>query len=199
MGLAVSTRHHIIAGMVPHITVSVLLRSARRVAGAILLGILVLAGMGAAVVAQAGREETTRAETVVLMLDGAEDGQAARVDRTVRLYLDGRISRIVLAGSETLPAHETLVARGVLQDKLAEVQVPTQIDQFTAVRQVVQESRMTDLMLIAEPVETLRLLKIARDQGLNFQSAPVGADSAISLRDVVDEVGRYLAYCFVGR
>jgi len=185
--------------MVPHITVSVLLRSARRVAGAILLGALALAGMGAAVVAQAGREETTRAETVVLMLDGAEDGQAARVDRTVRLYLDGRISRIVLAGSETLPAHETLVARGVLQDKLAEVQVPTQIDQLTAVRQVVQESRMTDLMLIAEPVETLRLLKIARDQGLNFQSAPVGADSAISLRDVVDEVGRYLTYCFVGR
>jgi hypothetical protein len=199
MGLAVSTRHHIIASMVPHITVSVLLRSARRVVGAILLGLLALAGMGAAVVAQAGREETTRAETVVLMLDGAEDGQAARVDRTVRLYLDGRISRIVLAGSETLPAHETLVARGVLQDKLAEVQVPTQIDQLTAVRQVVQESRMTDLMLIAEPVETLRLLKIARDQGLNFQSAPVGADSAISLRDVVDEVGRYLAYCFVGR
>ncbi len=199
MGLAVSTRHHIIADMVPHITVSVLLRSARRVAGAILLGSLVLAGMGSAVVAQAGREETTHAETVVLMLDGAEDDQAARVNRTVRLYLDGRISRIVLAGSETRPAHDALVARGVLQDKLAEVRVPTQIDQITAVRQVVQESRMTDVMLIAEPVETLRLLKIARDQGLDFHSAPVGADSAISLRDVVDEVGRYLAYCFVGR
>ncbi len=199
MRLAVSTRHHIIAGMVPHITVSVLLRSARRVAGAILLGLLVLAGIGAAVVAQAGREETTRAETVVLMLDGPEDDQAARVDWTVRLYLDGRISRVVLAGSETLPAHDVLVARGVLQDKLAEVRMPTQIDQISAVRQVVQESHMTDVMLIAEPVETLRLLKIARDRGLDLHSAPVGADSAISVRDVIDEVGRYLAYCFVGR
>ena len=185
--------------MVPHITVSVLLRSARRVAGAILLGLLVLAGMGAAVVAQAGREETTRAETVVLMLDGPEDDQAARVDWTVRLYLDGRISRVVLAGSETLPAHDVLVARGVLQDKLAEVRMPTQIDQISAIGRVLQESRMTDVMLIAEAVETLRLLKIARDQGLDLHSAPVGADSAISLRDVVDEVGRYLAYCFVGR
>ena len=149
MRLAVSTRHHIIAGMVPHITVSVLLRSARRVAGAILLGLLVLAGIGAAVVAQAGREETTHAETVVLMLDGPEDDQAARVDWTVRLYLDGRISRVVIAGRETLHAHDVLVARGVLQDKLAELRMPTQIDEISTVCKVVQTTHMTDVMVIA--------------------------------------------------
>jgi hypothetical protein len=185
--------------MVPHITFSVLLRSVRRVAAAILLGLAVLAGMGGAVVAQAGREETTRADTAIVMLDGREDGQAARIDRTVRLYLDGRISRIVLAGRETTMAHDSLLARGVLPDKLADVRQPNQIAQISAVRQVVQESRATDVMLIAEPIETLRLLKIARDQDLEFHSAPVGANTAINPRDIVDEVGRYLAYCFVGR
>jgi hypothetical protein len=155
--------------------------------------------MGGAVVAQAGRDETNRADTVILMLDGRADDQAARIDRTVRLYLDSRISRIVLAGSDTLPAHDALIARGVLQDKLVEVREPSQIQQLAAARRVIQESRATDVMLIAEPIETLRLLKIARDHELELRSAPVGADSAISLRDIVDEVGRYLAYCFVGR
>jgi hypothetical protein len=185
--------------MVPHITFSILLRSVRRVAAALLLGLAVLAGMGGAVVAQAGREETTRADTAIVMLDGREDGQAARIDRTVRLYLDGRISRIVLAGRDTTLAHDSLLARGVLPDKLADVRQPNQIAQIGAVRQVVQESRATDVMLIAEPIETLRLLKIARDQDLEFHSAPVGANTAINPRDIVDEVGRYLAYCFVGR
>ena len=185
--------------MVPHITVSALLRSVRRIAGAILLGLAVLAGMGGAVVAQAGREEIARADTAVLMLDGNADSQAARVDRTVRLYLDGRISRIVLAGRETLPAHDTLIARGVLADKLIEVREANQINQLASVQRVVQETRATDVMLIAEPIETLRLLKIARDRDLVLQSAPVGADTAINVRDIVDEVGRYLAYCFVGR
>ena len=166
---------------------------------AVLLILTVLAGIGGAVVAQAGREEAIRADTAVLMLDGAEDSQAARLDRTVRLYLGGQISRIVVAGSEPAPARDALVARGVLQDKLIEVREPTQIGQLREIRRLLQEARVVDVMLIGEPIESLRLLKIARDQGLVLHSAPAGAESAISLRDVVDEVGRYLAYCFVGR
>lgn len=185
--------------MVPHISISALLRSVRRLLATVLLGVVVVAGIGAAIVAQAGREEATRADTAILMLDGAEDGLATRLDWVVRLYLDGRISRIILAGSEPAPAHEALLARGVLQDKLVQIREASQIGQLSAARQTLMEARIIDAMLICEPIEALRLLKIARDQQLELHSAPVGADNNISLRDMVDEVGRYLIYCFVGR
>jgi hypothetical protein len=64
---------------------------------------------------------------------------------------------------------------------------------------MLQEMQITDAMLVGEPVESLRLLKIARDHGLQVYSVPAGADTAISLDAVADEVGRYLSYCFLGR
>jgi hypothetical protein len=185
--------------MAPHVSVSALLRSVRRMFFAVLLALGVLAGIGGAVVAQAGREDVTRADTVVLMLDGTEDGQAARIDWIIRLYLDARISRVVLAGADPTPTRDILVARGVLEDKLLLARAETQIEQLTAVRQVLDEVRVGDAMLICEPIEALRLLKIARDQQLQLHSVPVGADHEIVLRDIIDEVGRYLVYSFGGR
>ncbi len=185
--------------MVPHVAVSALLRSIQRVfTGALLVG-LVLASIGGLVVVQAGRDEVTRADTAVLMLDGTEGGQAIRLDRAVRLYLGGQISRLVLAGSDPGAAHALLVERGILQDKIADVREPTQLKQLQQTQRLLQEARVTDAMLIGEPVESLRLLKIARDHGLELRSAPAGEDTAISLNAVVDEVGRYLVYCFAGR
>jgi hypothetical protein len=58
---------------------------------------------------------------------------------------------------------------------------------------------MADVILLEEPVEALRLLKISRDHGLVLHSVPTGEDTGIDLGDVVDEVGRYVAYCFLGR
>ena len=185
--------------MAPHFDTGALLRSLRRVLGSIVLVAAVLAGIGGAVVAQAGREETTSAETALLMLDGIEGARAARLDHAVRLYLAGQISRIVLVGADTTGARDTLVARGVVQDKIAEVSDPTQIGQIERVQDLLREARITDVMLVGEPVEALRLLKIARDRGLTLRSAPKGVDTGLSIGNVVDEVGRYLVYCFAGR
>ncbi len=185
--------------VVPHVTIGVLLRSVRRILGSIVLGVLVLVSIGGAVVAQAGRDEAIGADTAILMLDGTGAARAARLDHAVRLYLGGQISRIVLVGSDTTGALDALVARGVVQDKITEVREATQIDQLLRTREVLNKARITDAMLVGEPVEALRLLKIARDHGLALRSAPKGADTGLSLDAVVDEVGRYLAYCFVGR
>jgi hypothetical protein len=32
-----------------------------------------------------------------------------------------------------------------------------------------------------------------------LRSAPAGADTQINFGDVIEEVGRYLVYCFMGR
>ncbi len=185
--------------MTPHVAVSVLLRSFSRILAGLALALVVLVGIGAIVVAQAGRDEALTADTAVLMVDGTPQGREARVDRAVRLYLAGSIARIVLAGRETIEAREALITRGIVTDKITEINETTEIEQLAHVHQVLQDMRITDAMLVAEPVEALRLLKIARDHGLELHSVPAGGDTAISLDAVVDEVGRYLAYCFVGR
>lgn len=185
--------------MVPHIAWSALLRSFGRIIATVVLGFVVLTGIGGAVVAQAGRDEATTADTAVLMLGGADGGEATRLDRVVRLYLSGQISRVVLAGEDPTPARDALVARGIVQEKIAEARDATELGQIRAVQQVLRETRVTDAMLIGEPVEALRLLKIARDHGLPLRSAPTGVDSGIDLARVADEVGRYLVYSFIGR
>ena len=185
--------------MVPHIAWSALLRSFRRIIASIALGLAVLMGIGGAVVVQAGRDEATSADTAVLMLGGSEGGEATRLDRVVRLYLSGQISRVVLAGADTIPARDALVARGIVEDKIAEVRDATHLGQIRATQRLLQETRVTDAMLIGEPVEALRLLKIARDHGVPLRNAPTGADSNIDIARVAHEVGRYLVYCFGGR
>ncbi len=185
--------------MVPHISVSVLLRSIRRLFVATLIALAVLAAIGAAIVAQAGRDEAASADTAVLMLDGSDGGEATRIERTLRLYLGGQISRVVLAGSNPGSARDALISRGVVPDKIVEVRSSTELGQIEDVQQLVQEAHIADIMLIGEPVEALRLLKIARDRGLTLRSAPAGADTSISIGSVVDEIGRYLVYCFAGR
>ena len=184
--------------MAPHFTFGVLLRSIRRLFAVVLLALVVLVAMGTIVVLQASRDEAIHTNTAILMLDGPAGGQAARLDRAVRMYLAGEISRIVLAGTDTAQARGTLVTRGVVQDKIAEVRDPTEQGQLQAAQKLLQESHENDALLMGEPVEALRLLKMARDMGLPLHSAPTGADNTIDLRSVADEVGRYLAYCFAG-
>lgn len=185
--------------MIPHVAAGALLRPLRRILAMLVLLLTVLIAMGAVVVVQAGRDEATSADTAVLMLDGGPAGQAARLDRAVRLYLGGQISRIVLAGGDTASARGVLVGRGVVGDKIFEVREGTELAQLTAVQKLLQASRVPGAILIVEPVEALRLLKIARDYGLSLHSAPTGADTTIDLVNVAREVGRYLVYCFAGR
>jgi hypothetical protein len=185
--------------MVPHVDVGALFLSIRRLFVGLLLVGGVLVAIGGVIVAQAGRDEATSADTAILILDGTAGAQAARVDRAVRLYLGGQISRIVLAGPDTAPARDALIARGVVKDKIAEATTPLQIAQIEQVQQILEQSRTTEAMLIAEPIESLRLLKIARDRGLMLHSVPAASDSSIDFGDLVEEVGRYLIYCFEGR
>src|SRR3712207_5104850 len=133
--------------MVPHISVSVLLRSIRRLFVAMLIALAMLAAIGAAIAAQAGRDEAARADTAVLMLDGSDGGEATRIERTLRLYLGGQISRIVLAGRNTGTARDTLISRGVVPDKIVEVRSSTELGQIEDVRRLVQESHIADIML----------------------------------------------------
>jgi uncharacterized SAM-binding protein YcdF (DUF218 family) len=180
-------------GMNPRISTFALWRSLRRMLAFVLLLGLIAFVTGAAIVVQAGRSDEQAADAAIVMLSG-EAGTATRLDTARRLYIEGKISRILLAGADLAESRSTLQNRGVKEEALIELQAENQLDQIAAARQALERDRLTRAMLIAEPVEMLRLLKIAHDQQLRPLSAPVGAEADISISGVTREIGRYFRY-----
>jgi hypothetical protein len=178
-------------------------RAVRRVLVLVGLILLLLFGTGVAVVVQGGRDDTQRADTAILMADGTALSVTARTDRVIELYLKGAVSHIVVVGRDPGLTEAVLLSRGVQQVKLQTAQAPSQVEQMavlrTMLRQRPTELAGLDAVLIAEPVEVLRLLKIAHDHDLPLRGAPTSSTSMIDLGAVLDEVGRYFAYVVRGR
>jgi hypothetical protein len=176
-----------------HISTIALWRSLRRVLGMLALLAIIAIATGAAIVVQASRSDALTADAAIVML--AENGDlSARLDRARQLYTDGRISRILLAGRDTGPGRAALVARGVQDELIGELVAEDQIAQLTAAGEVLEAEQLRSALLIAEPVESLRLLKIGRDANLPLRSLPTGAQPDLRIADVVAEVGRYFRY-----
>jgi hypothetical protein len=168
-------------GMKPRISTIALWRSLRRMLSLLVLLALIAFGTGAAIVVQAGRNDD-------------QAGSAMRLDTARRLYIEGKISRILLAGPEANASRSTLQSRGVKEDAVIELAGERQSEQLAAARQALEGERLTRALLIAEPVEMLRLLKIAHDQQLRPLSTPVGSGGEISISGASREIGRYFRY-----
>ena len=184
--------------MTPHISIIALWRSFRRVLWT--LGLLLLIGVatGAAIVVQAGRNDNQSADAAIVMLDEGQ-GTPVRLDRARQLYADGRISRILLAGNNAESGRAALEARGIQEDALIDLNQPSQLEQLVAAKHALDQAHLRSVVLIAEPVETLRLLKIARDQDLRLLSTPTGVASDISITGIVREVVRYFQYVLLNK
>lgn len=180
-------------GMNPRISTFALWRSLRRMLSLLVLLALIAFGTGAAIVVQAGRSDDQAADAAIVMLS-SEAGSAMRLDTARRLYIEGKISRILLAGAEASASRSTLQTRGVKEDAVIELPGERQIDQLAAAKQALEQERLTRALLIAEPVEMLRLLKIAHDQQLRPHSTPVGGGGDISISGASREIGRYFRY-----
>jgi uncharacterized SAM-binding protein YcdF (DUF218 family) len=183
--------------MIPRISTVALWRSLRRMISVVGLLALIALGAGAAIVVQAGRSDSPPADAAVVMLTG-DRSTAARLDRARQLYSEGKISRILLVGDDGT-GRATLEGRGVQPGALIELDEDDQIAQLASVSRTLEQERLGRALLIAEPVETLRLLKIARDQDLRLLSLPTSVDADISLNEVVREIGRYFSYVLLNR
>jgi hypothetical protein len=183
--------------MTPRISRLALWRSFRRVLGFGTLVALIWLGTGSAVVVQAGRSDQSTADAAIVMLD--DDGAPTRIDYVRQLYSEGNVSRILLAGTEIGTTRETLQKRGIKEDAIIELRADDQLGQLTAAKATLQQEHLRSAVLIAEPVETLRLLKIAHDADLRLLSTPVGARSDISISGIIREVGRYFRYVLLNQ
>ncbi len=187
----------IMCGMHPRISKVALWRSFRRILSFAALLVLLALGTGIAVMVQASRSDPATADAALVMLD--DEGAAARVDHARQLYSEGRVSRILLAGAAPDASRDTLQKRGVKEDAILELREPEQIEQLSSAKATLAQENLRSALLIAEPVETLRLLKIAGDSQLRLASTPVGARSDISIRGIIVEVGRYFRYVLLNK
>lgn len=184
--------------MTPPISIFTLWRSFRRLFSVLLLLVLIALGTGAAIMVQAGRSDLQPADAAIVMLDD-QRGTTARLDRVRQLYTDGRISRILLAGAGSGASRAWLQGRGVKEEALIELDGAGQVAQLAAAKAALDQERLRSTLLIAEPVETLRLLKIAHDDNLRPLSAPIGEPGGLNMGDVAREIGRYFRYVMLNR
>lgn len=183
--------------MIPRISPVALWRSLRRMISVVVLLALIALGTGAAVVVQASRSDSLPADAAIVML--ADDrSTATRLDRARQLYSEGKISRILLSGPAAPTGRVALEGRGVQPGAVIDLDQPDQVAQIAAAQRALEQERLGRALLIAEPVETLRLLKIARDRNLRLLSLPTGATNNIETLAVVREVGRYFRYVLLG-
>lgn len=169
-------------------------RAARRILALLALLLLLLGSTGAAIIAQGGRDEAQRADIAVILVDGPPLAAAARTDRAIALYLQGRVSQLVVVGRDPIAAQTILLNRGVQSLKLAALQAPDQAGQLAQLQATLNGQRSQDVALLAEPVEMLRLLKMAQDRGLRLMPMPTSNAAEIDLGAVVDETVQYLRY-----
>lgn len=142
---------------------------------------------------QAGRRDAAAGDVAVVML-ADQRGSAVRMDRARQLFLDGKVRRILLAGTQAGSSRDAIVARGVNEEAVVALEDPSQTAQLRQMSDIFERDNLESGILIAEPVETLRLLKIARDAGVTLDSVPVGASTEIDLGAVAGEVGHYFRY-----
>jgi uncharacterized SAM-binding protein YcdF (DUF218 family) len=158
---------------------------------------LIIVGTGMAIAVQARRSDAPLADAALVMLNG-DDGDQPRLDRAQQLWVSGNVSRIVLAGRDVTTSSDTLVQQGVQQTALIKAQASNSVVQITDTQRALVEARLTNVLVIAEPSQMLRVLKIARDAGLQPRSLPLGTHSNAGLGELALEIGRYFRYVLVG-
>ena len=136
---------------------------------------------------------------------------AARLDHAVRLYQAGLAPFLVVTGggaegdltTEAAAGRAYAIARGVAEDAiLVEDRGRTTLQSLEAVGTMLRDRGATTVLVVSDRTHTLRVLRIATDQGLDvFASpapdSPTDADLASRAAATVHELGALLLY-FLG-
>lgn len=199
------------------ITYQALRVAARGFAATALLVIIFVAGTSAAIIAQADRRETRRADAILVMGAAQWNGRPspalrARLDSALTLYRRGFASRIILTGSaapgdqysEAAVARTYLIERGVDPGVLLiEEQGASTLSSLRAAVTIARAEGIKSVILVTDPYHQLRALKIARDHGLQTYAEPVRDSTPTSTvaraGSIAREAWAYLGYVLLGR
>jgi uncharacterized SAM-binding protein YcdF (DUF218 family) len=186
-----------------------------------------VAGTGAAIVVgyaayridQEGQHDAQRPVGAIVVLGAAQyDGRpsgvfAARLDHAVALYLAGVAEYLVVTGgkqpadrtTEAAVARAYAIERGVpARAILTEDRGRSTLESLTSVAGILRAHAIRDAVFVSDRTHMLRVLRIARDQGIvaygsPTRTSPSDRDAGRRLRATIHELGALGAYFLTGR
>lgn len=185
----------------------------RLVVGAILMGIVLVAGTAVRVWQVARIDDTTRADAIVVLGAAQYDGTPssvfeARLEQARKLYAQGVAPTIVTVGgkqegdeyTEAASGKNFLIDQGVPANAILAVEEGS--DTLLSVEAVSREMGLRDMhsaVLVSDPWHSLRTRTMARDAGLDAWTAPTRQGPAVITREsqlhgITRETGALLWY-----
>lgn len=161
------------------------------------LALAALALAALAVALQSGRDEARSADLALVV--APELPPASLADATFELYRRGYVPRVVIVGAGQAGLKAQLVERGVPEDRLESA--PDEEAETAELRRRAREAAAggaSSALVVATPAETLRALKVVRDQGLQAYGSPAGAGGGDPL-SLAGASARYWSYVLLGR
>lgn len=153
------------------------------------------------VVVQSQRDET-RPAGAALVVEATSDGRAtsAPLDRAMLLHRRGTVGRIILtSGSDLASAQRYLAERGVPGEVVLLTDPDAQLaSRMRHVSNVARSNGIDAVLVVAEPPEMLRSLKIVQDLGFTAYASPTPSPLRTSdIQRVLRESWSYISYLFL--
>jgi uncharacterized SAM-binding protein YcdF (DUF218 family) len=167
---------------------------------------------------QGARDDRRPADAIVVLGAAQYDGRPspvfrARLEHAVALYRDGLAPYLVVTGgkatgdrtTEADAARQFAIDRGVPADAiLVEDESRTTLESLRAVGALLREHDLTSAVFVSDRTHMLRVLRMARDQGITAwgsptATSPIDADPGRRMRATTRELAALAAYFLVGR
>ena len=189
-----------------------------RLAAVALVGAVAVAAYATFRIWDQGEHDERRAADAIVVLGAAEyDGRPspvfrARLDHAVSLYRAGLAPVLVVTGgkaagdrtTEAAVAREFAIAEGVPSGSiLVEDRGRTTLESLRTVGQMLRDRGARDVLFVSDRTHMLRVLRMARDQGLtSFGSptttSPTDADLISRADATIHELGALALYFLTG-
>jgi uncharacterized SAM-binding protein YcdF (DUF218 family) len=195
-----------------------MLRDLSRIGIACLAGLLLVVAYTTWRVWDQGSRDDVRAADAIVVLGAAQYNGVpspifrARLDHAIDLYEEGVAPVLVMTGGK-LPGDKTTeadagrayaISQGVPPEAIiAEDEGRTTLESLRTVGRILRDRDMAGAVFVSDRTHMLRVLRIARDQGVEAfgsptRTSPIDASAAERLRATVHEVGALGLYFLAG-
>lgn len=167
---------------------------------------------------QGNRDEATQVDAIIVLGAAQWNGQPspvlkARLDHAISLYNKGLAQSVILTGgvgegehqSEAEVSRNYIVERSIPEPAiLMEQRGHTSLQSIRAAKQIMDERGMKTALLVSDPFHMLRILKMARDLGIEAygsptRTSPISRNRWVEFKYVVRECIFYLTYLLFER
>jgi uncharacterized SAM-binding protein YcdF (DUF218 family) len=193
-------------------------RDLTRVAAVALVGAVAVAAYATYRIWDQGQRDERRPADAIVVMGAAEyDGRPspvfrARLDHAVSLYRDGLAPVLVVTGgkaegdrtTEAAVARDFAISAGVPADSiLVEDRGRTTLESLRTVGNMLRARGVRDVLFVSDRAHMLRVLRMARDQGLTSYgspttTSPIDADVTSRADATVHELGALAFYFITG-